>query len=148
MLQAETAEGSRAGIATLDRLRAEAYAEKEALMDLAGTHRLPAEPDPVDHDEQTDAAFDGQELPGRSRMDRLREAIAAVLNDEDDEGDEGDEDEDDEADEYVLGDHPTEKRPVAPRAPSVHRLDGERDRVTPAARMGNTSAARGHGRGV
>jgi hypothetical protein len=140
MLQAETAEGSRAGIATLDRLRAEAYAEKEALMDLAGTHRLPAEPDPVDHDEQTDAAFDGQELPGRSRMDRLREAIAAVLNDEDDEGDEGDEDEDDEADEYVLGDHPTEKR--------VHRLDGERDRVTPAARMGNTSAARGHGRGV
>jgi hypothetical protein len=94
MLQAETAEGSRAGIATLDRLRAEAYAEKEALMDLAGTHRLPAEPDPVDHDEQTDAAFDGQELPGRSRMDRLREAIAAVLNDEgdqDDEGDEGDE---------------------------------------------------------
>jgi hypothetical protein len=146
MLQAETAEGSRAGIATLDRLRAEAYAEKEALMDLAGTHRLPAEPDPVDHDEQTDAAFDGQELPGRSRMDRLREAIAAVLNDEGDqddegdEGDEGDEDEDDEDDEYVLGDHPTEKR--------VHRLDGERDRVTPAARMGNTSAARGHGRGV
>jgi hypothetical protein len=140
MLQAETAEGSRAGIATLDRLRAEAYAEKEALMDLAGTHRLPAEPDPVDHDEQTDAAFDGQELPGRSRMDRLREAIAAVLNDEGDQGDEGDEDEDDEADEYVLGDHPTEKR--------VHRLDGERDRVTPAARMGNTSAARGHGRGV
>jgi hypothetical protein len=137
MLQAETAEGSRAGIATLDRLRAEAYAEKEALMDLAGTHRLPAEPDPVDHDEQTDAAFDGQELPGRSRMDRLREAIAAVLNDEGDQDDEGDEDE---ADEYVLGDHPTEKR--------VHRLDGERDRVTPAARMGNTSAARGHGRGV
>jgi hypothetical protein len=140
MLQAETAEGSRAGIATLDRLRAEAYAEKEALMDLAGTHRLPAEPDPVDHDEQTDAAFDGQELPGRSRMDRLREAIAAVLNDEGDQDDEGDEDEDDEDDEYVLGDHPTEKR--------VHRLDGERDRVTPAARMGNTSAARGHGRGV
>jgi hypothetical protein len=137
MLQAETAEGSRAGIATLDRLRAEAYAENEALMDLAGTHRLPAEPDPVDHDEQTDAAFDGQELPGRSRMDRLREAIAAVLNDEGDQDDEGDEDE---ADEYVLGDHPTEKR--------VHRLDGERDRVTPAARMGNTSAARGHGRGV
>jgi hypothetical protein len=140
MLRAEMAEGSRAGIATLDRLRAEAYAEKEALMDLAGTHRLPAEPDPVDHDEQTDAAFDGQELPGRSRMDRLREAIAAVLNDEGDQDDEGDEDEDDEDDEYVLGDHPTEKR--------VHRLDGERDRVTPAARMGNTSAARGHGRGV